>query len=293
MSKHETRLSRRETERLLDAPATHDSALGWVLSAASAPAHPTELRREDSTAAAFHSARLSPPPARRRAFVSPTRLGSRAAVHAVVATGAVVAMASGGFALAGSLDLPSLPGQASDRATEAVLKTRGATGATETKSSSTGRPSGTAGGAASGTPTKAPKPTKSPSATAGEATDDPTASPTPNLTGLCTAFQATDRSDNGTSLDSAAFTALAAAAGGADQIATYCVGLIGAPETGKPADKPSPTGKPTPTDKPTPTNKPTDTPTGSPTNKPSTGTSTDRPEQSGKGGGKDSTTSGS
>ena len=130
MNEPETRLSRREAERLLDAPAAHDSALGRALSAAGAPAHPDELRREDAAVAAFHSARLSPPPATRKAFVSPTRLGSRAAIHAVVATGAVVAMASGGFALAGSVDLPglpSLPGQASDRATEAVSRAGGAT----------------------------------------------------------------------------------------------------------------------------------------------------------------------
>ena len=39
MNDHEIRLSRRESERLLDDPAAHDSALGWALSAINAPAH--------------------------------------------------------------------------------------------------------------------------------------------------------------------------------------------------------------------------------------------------------------
>lgn len=299
MNEPETPLSRREAERLLDAPAAHDSDLGRVLAAVQSPAHPEELRREDATVAAFHSARLTPPPATRKAFVSPTRLGGRAAVHAVVATAAVVSMASGGFALAGAVDLPSLPtlpGQASDRATEAVSEARdGATSATA------GSPTGRPGGSATG------KPTKSPSTTSSE-TPSATASPTPNLPGLCQALQATDRSDDGKALDSAAFSALATAAGGADNVATYCVSLIGAPETAKPTGKPTdrPTPTTTPTDKPTgqpptvptPTGKPTDKPTDRPTDKPSPGKPspgkpTDKPGQSGNGGGKDSTTSGS
>ena len=45
-----------------------------------------------------------------------------------------------------------------------------------------------------------------------DATDDATTAPTPNFRGLCKAFQANDKAGAGKSLDSAAFTALAALA---------------------------------------------------------------------------------
>ena len=114
-------LSRREAERLLDDPAGHGSALGKVLAAAGGPAQPGELGREDSTAATFQRTATVPSPGGGTFVVPAPRRGARAAVRAVVATGAVVALATGGFALAGSADLPhipGLPGQASDRATE-------------------------------------------------------------------------------------------------------------------------------------------------------------------------------
>lgn len=274
MNRRTSRLSRRDAERLLADPAASDSALGTVLAAAGATARPGELRREDSAAASFQAARLTPSPTTRSNYVSPTTLGKRAATRAVIATGAVVAMASGGFALANSAHLPTLPGQASDQATESVAKT--------------------------------PKPTETPSATTTESTEaaEPTeaaetetpsesATPTPSFEGLCKAFQAADHSAHGASLDSAAFTALATEAGGAEQVATYCVALIGEPkETGRPTDKPTP-GKPsvlpTPTDQPT--GKPSVLPT--PTDKPTPGKPTDKPAPAGKGGGQDSTTSGS
>ena len=257
MNDHEIRLSRRESERLLDDPAAHDSALGWALSAAKAPAHRGELRREDAEVAAFHAARLSPPPATRSGYVSPSSLGRRAAARAVVATGAVVALTSGGFALASSVDLPTLPGQASDRASESVAKAPEPTRTASTSSPTTSEESA--------------ETEKSDDAETSEAT------PTPSFEGLCRAYQATDRAKAGKSLDSAAFTALATEAGGVDKVATYCVALIGEPrETGKPSVLPTPTAKPTP-------GKPTDKPTGkpsvlpTPTAKPTPGKPTDKP----------------
>ncbi|MBD3923761.1 hypothetical protein IEZ26_03940 [Nocardioides cavernae] len=268
MSTPDPRLSRRDAERLLDAPAEHDNVLGWALTAASAPAHPSELHGEDAAAAAFQSARLSPAPSTRSGYVSPSRLGGRAATRAVIATGAVVALTSGGFALASSTDLPGLPGfpglpglpgQASDRASDSTADApRGAAGSVTPgdSGSADGSPSGSASGSpgasgSSGSSTSTTSP-GSPSATPSESpsgTTDGPATPSPSFEGLCRAFQATDRSDAGSSLDSAAFLALATQAGGADRIATYCVDLIGPPkQTGKPTPSPSP-GKPT--DQPT------------------------------------------
>ena len=260
MNDHELRLSRRESERLLDDPAAHDSALGWALSAANAPAHRGELRREDATVAAFHAARLSPPPATRSNYVSPSALGRRAAARAVVATGAIVALTSGGFALASSVDLPTLPGQASDRASESAARAPQPTRTTSTSSTT-----------ASEDPSE--------SAEAGTSDDAETsgATPTPSFKGLCKAYQAKDRTSAGKSLDSAAFTALATEAGSVEGIAEYCVALIGEPrETGKPSELPTPTAKPTPggpTDKPT--GKPSVRPT--PAAKPTPGKPTDKP----------------
>jgi hypothetical protein len=271
MSQPETRLSRRDAERLLDAPASHDSALGWALSAANAPAHPGELRREDAAVAAFHTARLTPSPTSRSNYVSPTKLGSRAAARAVIATAAVVALTSGGFALANSAHLPLLPDQASDQATESVAKTPKPTETTTETTESTEA-------AETETPT--------------ESTTE-SATPTPSFEGLCKAYQATDRSDHGKSLDSAAFTALATEAGAAG-VEAYCVALIGEPTakptTGRPTDKPTP-GKPS--DQPTGKPSVLPTPTDKPTDKPSPGKPTDAPGSTGKVGGKDSSTSGS
>lgn len=270
MSQPENRLSRREAERLLDAPASHRSALGSALSAASAPAHPGELRREEAAVAAFHTARLTPSPTSRSNYVSPTKLGSRAAARAVIATAAVVAMTSGGFALANSAHLPLLPDQASDQATESVAKTPKPTETTTETTEST---------------------ETAETETTTETTTE--AAPTPSFEGLCKAYQATDHSLHGSSLDSAAFTALATEVGSTDPaaIATYCVTLIGEPkETGKPSELPTPTAKPT--DKPTGKPSVLPTPTDKPTDKPSPVKPT-KPANPGKGGGEDSSTSGS
>lgn len=269
MSQPRNRLSRRGAERLLDAPASHDSALGRALSEANAPAHSGELRREDATVAAFHTARLTPSPTSRSNYVSPTKLGSRAAARAVIATAAVVALTSGGFALANSAHLPLLPDQASDQATESVAKTPKPT---ETTTETTETPTETE--------------------TSTETTTE--AAPTPSFEGLCKAYQATDHAAHGKSLDSAAFTALATEVGSTDPvaIAAYCVTLIGAPkETGKPSELPTPTAKPT--DRPTGKPSVLPTPTDKPTDKPSPSKPTDKPANPGKDGGEDSSTSGS
>jgi hypothetical protein len=120
MTTRDDRLSRRDAERLLADPAASGSALGTALVAASAPARPAELRRESSAVAAFHAARLSPPPATRDHYVSPTRLGGRAATRLVVATGTVLALASGGLAIANGVRLDDLPGLAADGAAQSV-----------------------------------------------------------------------------------------------------------------------------------------------------------------------------
>ena len=93
----------------------------------------------------------------------------------------------------------------------------------------------------------------------------PSASPSPSLAGLCVAFQAGAAHDG---KDNPAFNALTAAAGGADQVAAYCTGLIG------PSTKPTHPAMPTQAAHPTHPAKPTQAAT--PT-KPSRATSSNVP----------------
>ena len=113
-------LSRRDADRILDAPAESGRPVAEVLEALRAPVTADELRREDAAVTAFHVARLAPSPRSRRGM-SPTTPRT-AAVRALAATGLVVALTSGGFALAATGHLPTLPDQASDTATEAVAR---------------------------------------------------------------------------------------------------------------------------------------------------------------------------
>lgn len=263
--------SRRDADRTLDAPVESDLPVGRALEALRVPGSTHELLREDATVAAFHAARLSPAP-RTRSDMSPTTPRT-AAVKAVAATGLVVALTSGGFALAATGHLPTLPDQASDRATEAVSQRTASASETATETApATATESATVSETPSATETATAEATESTEATS----EETTTAPTPSFEGLCTAFQASDKSAHGKALDSAAFTALATAAGSKDAIATYCVGLIGEPRaTGKPTAKPTQAATGKPTAKPTqaatgkPTAKPTQAATGKPTAVPS------------------------
>src|SRR5690349_16453974 len=81
-----------------------------------------------------------------------------------------------------------------------------------------------------------------------KATHTPSSSPSPSLEGLCHAFQAGADPQKATN---PAFSALRAAAGGADNVSSYCTHLIGAPT--KPTQPAHPTQAATPTHKPSPT----------------------------------------
>lgn len=295
MSNH---LSRRDADRILDAPGESDHPVGQAIQALRASGSTAELRREDATLASFHAARLSPTS---RPMSGAATSARSAAVRAVAATGLVVVLTSGGFALAASGHLPTLPDQASDTATEAVAQRNAPRPASpsETTTATTSEASPEAETAVASETTLE---TTTAETTTTEATptvsDAATTAPTPNLTGLCTAYQANDKSAHGQALDSAAFTALAAAAGGKDAVATFCVGLIGEPKaTGKPTAKPTqaatgkPTAKPTqaatgkPTTRPTPTGQPTAAPSPTDKGKPSEAgepTGKDKPEKTGK-----------
>ena len=269
MNNHGRRLTRREAEQLLSDPSSSSHALGPVLDAARSSQARSATPDEEVAVAAFVASRVAAPH-QGAPVVPPVR---KTITRALAATGLVVAVTSGGVALAATGHLPVLPDQASDQATESVAKDASPS---ETTSETTG-----------GTTTETPSEPVEPESTepTEDATDDATAAPTPNFRGLCKAFQANDKSGAGTSLDSAAFAALATEAGGKDAVATYCVALIGEPkETGKPDNtgKPEETGQPEGSGKPDNTGKPdsAETPEGS--GKPDQAGKADQPGGAGK-----------
>jgi hypothetical protein len=107
------------------------------------------------------------------------------------------------------------------------------------------------------------------------------ATPSPSLVGLCRAYQAGVKDAHGKALESAAFSVLTAAAGGADKVDAYCTTVLATAPGGRPTSLPTqatdhPTGKPSdhPTGKPADVppshpGKPADVPPPHPTGSPS------------------------
>jgi hypothetical protein len=220
-------------------PAGGSNALADLLAAAAAPARNHELAREEEAIAAFRAARLSPVPQPRRRPMIRTSLARVLTLK--IAAAATAALAAGGVALAASTGhLPSQLG--------------GASPAAHASPSGTGKPS-----------------------TTGHATA--TAMPSTALYGLCRAYTAQVGTGPGKALDSRAFSALIAAAGGKDNVSSFCATIIAAgpghASGSHPAGKPSShsTGRPSshPTGRPSshPTGKPSSLPSQAPTTPPS------------------------
>ena len=182
--------------------------------------------------------------------MSPTTLGSRAAARAVVATGAVVALTSGGFALASSAHLPSPPGPGLRpghrvRGQDAEAD-RDHHDATETDRVHRGRGDRDAHGDDHRRP---PRPPTS------RASARPSRPPTAPTTARPSTAPPSPRSPPRPA---------------APTVAAYCVALIGEPkETGKPSELPTPTASPRRASRPTspPASRPC-CPTARPTSRP-------------------------
>ncbi len=146
----------------------------------------------------------------------------------VVGAVAIAAAAGGGVALAASTAAGSPAGSGFERA--AATASMGAStdastdSSTDTAASSSAASSSAAGSGSSSSEAGAPSsPAK---------TDHPgSATPSPSLKGLCTAFQAGATSNRGKAIDNPAFTALVTAAGGKDNLAAFCITLVGPPRT--------------------------------------------------------------
>jgi hypothetical protein len=224
------RITRADAEALLGGAGPEP--VSRLLAAAVAPGMAHELTGEQAALAELRAAQPRTVP-RRRAPVLKARLANLSVTKLL--TGAAIATAaSGGVALAavtGVLPTPQHPsahsasaGTASNSAPSGRAQTAGprtrARGATRAVVSDGSKPIGSRPPAATSNPT-----------------------PQLELTGLCKAYQARARaSSHGKVLDNPAFTVLVTAAGGRDQVATYCATLIGPAPThpsGSPTTYPS------------------------------------------------------
>jgi hypothetical protein len=218
MSTNRTRrFNRRTAEHLLRGAAAGrgvegTAAVTSLLGAAAAPARDDELAGQPAALAAFRAARLGPVPQPRRRSVIKSALAQ--SLTTKIAAFAVAAVAFGGVATAavtGHLSPHTGP-------TTPVPPTSSHAAAPVQLSTSDNAERATAGGGP--------------------------AVPAPDLTGLCHAYTAGAGSDHGKALDNPAFTALITAAGGRDNVAAFCAGLL-------PSASGKPSGPPTQHDKPT------------------------------------------
>lgn len=237
------RMTRADAERLL-ATGEGPAGLSALLAAAASPPTAAELQGSEQALAAFRSAHLAPVRAARSSRMK-SALGKVAALK-VAGAAAIATAATGGIALAAASG--ALPFQAQQHVPSVTDHSAATTpaGAAPADSSADAGSSG------------APQPSNTPAGT-----------PSPSLPGLCHAYQAGAMS-HGNVANNPAFTALIRAAGGTDNVAAYCVTLIGPAPThhGKPTDLPThaapPTGGPPavlPTHPVVPVGPPTSRPT--------------------------------
>ncbi|MET7467854.1 hypothetical protein ACFYON_09810 [Micromonospora sp. NPDC005686] len=229
---------RAESDRLLDAarvgtpPGTDADPLTRLLSAAAGPAVPGEIAGEERALAAFRAAREAAGTAPAAAAVAAPRPRRRLRIAAALSGLAATAVAGVAFA-AVRLDRPPEP-------VVPPATTAGPTGAgpTGTGPAVTGpsrpapsTPAGDASDAAS-----PPAPSGTPSAKAG-----PPASPAPTgrMAGHCRAYLAKSERQREKALTTPGFADLVAAAGGPEQVESYCRNLVGAPAD-DPDDEPEP-----------------------------------------------------
>ena len=166
-----------------------------LMDSLSAPASPRELAREDDAVAAFERARLVSPTSVRSNETSPRTV--RTGLKAALATVGVAALMSTGAAFAAGGHAPwshSTVGEATSPAT-----------------------------ATHPTHPSHPVHSSDPSSTVA----DPHAH---GYVGLCRAYAAGTKASHGHALSARAFTALATAAGGADNVATFCAALPTKPD---------------------------------------------------------------
>lgn len=216
MSSNRTqRVRRHDAEQMLDGgPATAEATrpLAALLHAATAPAHPEELAGERAALAAFEdAAQLDPVPSPRRDNVLKSTLAKVLTVKAAIILAAAAGTTGVVFASTSGVMTPT------DKPTEHRPADHPSAG-----HSSTHKPAGT----------------QRDGDNAGKSGD----APSPSMAGLCNAYEAHKSDNPGKALDSPAFTALIAAAGGKDNVDDYCDTIAASKDHGQSDDT---HGKPT------------------------------------------------
>jgi len=205
------RIGPREAEQLLDADSNGSAypELSRLLASAAAPARADELIDLRAAVAAFEAAdqdsEFGAEPGNEPGVVMPRRRRVLAGSVGVKAVAGIAVVAFGGAAFAA--ETGSLPSGAQQHAHEVF--------------SVLGVPP----------PTSAPAPPSSPvrHVTGSPSTGDQARTPQPAgpaAPGLCRSWQARQKNPKGEPMKAEAFRALATAAGGAEQIATFCASVL-------------------------------------------------------------------
>jgi hypothetical protein len=208
MSTHRThRVNRHTAERLLRGEPVEDQTgldpLADLLAAAAAPSHDGDLAGEQAAVSAFRAAHPGPVTQPGRPSVLSTLLSK--ILTAKIAAAAMTVAAVGGVAVAATTGvLPPAHGGAP-----------AGVPATSSQSPRTPAPQ-----ESPGTPGTTPETAKNDDAGNGHQASAP--APAPSLVGLCHAYLASTASNPGKALDSPAFGALIKAAGGANNVRSYC-----------------------------------------------------------------------
>lgn len=239
------RITRRSAARGLDRTgSTGVPQVDDLLRAAAAPGSNAELNGEADMVALFRTSTPveASPATVRMTLVQTTRARIAAAKVGIAATVSILLVGGVSYAAAsGKLD-DIVPGGSGDSSSHA------STAPGQTKAPNPNKP--TKG-------PKAPEPTEGPTATT---------APSPSTVGNCTAYLAHKNENNpGKYLDSAAFQALIAKAGGKENLDAYCTGVVA---VAKPTKKPHPTHPAKPTKKAKPTQAADPTQKAKPTKKP-------------------------
>jgi hypothetical protein len=204
MSDHRARrIDRHTAEQLLrgvpGAPSAAPDRLTAVLAAATAPARPGELSGEEAALAAFRQAKLAPAARPRHRSTLARVVSVKVAALSLAVTGlGGIAVAAGSGALPNPLDRkPPVASPSPSRIAAA------GPGATETQRAVPAEP---------------------------RRHGTPSAGPSPSMLGLCRAYRARPARERGKALETPAFAALVAAAGGdGKKVDRYCDGLLDGP----------------------------------------------------------------
>jgi hypothetical protein len=217
-------LNRANAEAILTGTAAERSELTQIIAAARGPATSDELAGEAAAMIRFQAARLDPAAA--HGVTVRRRMSDKVLAAKVGIAAALVAVATGGVALAAAAHTQTEPAHHALPASASVAAPShdGTPTPGATRAAVPPPPPPSHAAAASAAPT-AP----------GGAGSHPSASPSPSLRGLCIAYLANEIT-GGKRMDNPAFGALVTAAGAKDKITTYCLTLLQAdPRPTRPA----------------------------------------------------------